>query len=121
VNYKVLMLCAALWSGGASASIQQLSIPWAGLPVQQWLTSQPLAKATLDGYVFKQTYSTTLYPAYWDTVSDYWIFDGTEFTFGTVHAPLVCPPPSPVPLPAAAWLFCMSIVSLIVVGRRRYK
>ena len=68
-----------------------------------------------------------------------WYFDGSQFIYGAVDGngngcadpyaapdteePITSPieSPSPVPIPAALWLFGASLVGLIMIGRRKMK
>ena len=122
MNCKAVAVYLILLSGGASASIQQVIVPWEGLPPTQWTTSSALGVSLTQGSSFTPTYSTPLYAIEWSTSSEYWVNDGIQFTFGEIEAQAPCDPVplvSPVPLPEAVWLLGSAITALCMLGRRK--
>ena len=104
------------------ASTQIISTPTFDLPeVGQFTVSSALGTAMVQGAYFEPSYTTPLYSINWSDASVYWIYDGMQFTFGEVSDHYCPPEVSPVPLPAAAWLFISAILGLIVIARRKSK
>lgn len=114
--YKIIIgLLIGLWATNVAAQQGQAGSPWFTLtPLGQAWADQFRGVEQVDGYV--------------------WDFDGTTFTYGPpddFHAdpmhvcldhpvePPIPPPISPVPLPAAVWLFGTGLLALLVIARTR--
>ena len=118
----LLLLSAFALPINSIASTQILNTPTFDLPeVGQFTISSALGTAMVQGAYFEPSYSTPLYAINWDEASVYWIYDGMQFTFGEVSDHYCPPEVSPVPLPAAAWLFISAIFGLVVIARRKAK